>query len=316
MPAKLRLLGRKLVAPVLAVLACVAWQPATAADAPIRIAFPSGMNGQIAVAMDKEGIARKNGLDAHFLFFPYGPPMMEALAAGSVDAVITSLMPVTSYAAKLPGSVKVVAMLGQSSYSLMVAQDSPIRTSADLAGATLGVSFGSDSELDTKVWLEDEHLAARVKLVNVAPADLATALGNKSVGAIVVRQPQVLRLQEQTGARIIHTWPFRFVSIVRTKFIAEHPKELAAYLTSLRESMFFIARHHRQVASWFGAYVRVSPLVVMQVSQDDPNYSAGSLSDIDIAVTPVARAIITNWAAKAYAHKMIRRKVQMSALLP
>ena len=51
------------------------------------------MNGQIVVAMDKAGIAQKDGLDAEFTSFQYGPPMMEGLAAGSIDAVVTSLMP-------------------------------------------------------------------------------------------------------------------------------------------------------------------------------------------------------------------------------
>jgi ABC-type nitrate/sulfonate/bicarbonate transport system substrate-binding protein len=48
----------------------------------IRIAYPSGMNGQIATTMEKAEIAKKQGLNSEFIFFQYGPPMMEALAAG------------------------------------------------------------------------------------------------------------------------------------------------------------------------------------------------------------------------------------------
>lgn len=287
--------------------------PAAASD-PIRISFPSGMNGQIVVTMEMAGIAKKNGLNPTFTSFQYGPPMMEALAAGSIDAVVTSLMPVTSYASRIPGDVKIVAMLGHSSHSLMVGKDSPIKASADFAGRKLGVSFGSDSHLDTLLWVKEEKLDGKVELINVAPPELATALANRSVDGIVIRQPQVLRLQEQSGARVLHTWPFRFVSIVKTKFIADRPKALDQYLSSLRESLLFIAQNQQQAATWFGAHLRVDPKVVMAVSKEDANYSAASIADIDISVSQGARALVGKWTADALAHKMIRQPVDLSTL--
>jgi len=300
----------------LAALAAVAvvLQAARADAAPLRVAFPSGMNGQIVVTMDKAGIAKRHGLDATFTEFQYGPPMMEALAAGSIDAIVTSLMPVTAYAAKLPGDVKIVAMLGHSSYSLMVAKDSADKAPADLAGQTIGVSFGSDSHLDTMVWLKDQGLADKVHLVNIAPGDMATSLAEKSVDAIVIRQPQVLRLQEQTGARVLQTWPFRFLSMVKSGFAAEQPDALEKYLSSLRESLLYIAQNHQQAASWFGADLRIDPNIVMAVSKEDPNYDAKTLADIDISVTPAARDMMAKWADDAYASKMIKSKVDIGKL--
>jgi len=288
---------------------------AVAADGnPIRISFPSGMNGQIVVTMENAGIAKRNGLNPTFTSFQYGPPMMEALAAGSIDAVVTSLMPVTSYASRIPGDVKIVAVLGNSSHSLMVDKDSPVKASADFGGRKIGVSFGSDSHLDTLLWVKDEKLDGKVELINVAPPELATALANKSVDGIVIRQPQVLRLQEQSGARILHTWPFRFVSIIKTKYIADQPQALDRYLTSLRESLLFVAQNQQQAATWFGAHLRVDPKVVMAVSREDANYAATSISDIDISVTPAARSLIGKWAADSLSHKMIRRAVDLSTL--
>ncbi|MCF8475929.1 MAG: NrtA/SsuA/CpmA family ABC transporter substrate-binding protein [Pseudolabrys sp.] len=294
--------------------AAIAPRMAAAEEPTLRIAFPSGMNGQLVVAMEKAGIAKKNGLNASFTPFQYGPPMMEALAAGSIDAVVTSLMPVTSYASKVPGDVKIVAMLGHSSHSLMVGKDSPAKTPADLAGKKLGVSFGSDSHLDTMVWLKDEELDDKIKLVNVPPAELANALGNNSVDAIVIRQPQVLRLEERSGARILHTWPFRFVSIVKTKFIDEHPEAAARYLKSLQDSLFYVAQHKEQAATWFGELLRMDPALIMAVSKEDANYEATKLSDIDVSVTPASKTLITKWAKDAYAHKRIKTGVDIEKL--
>ena len=312
---KSRLVGGLAACALCLSIAAYAVRPAlSAADPVMRIAFPSGMNGQIVVTMDKAGIAQQSGFKAEFDSFPYGPPMMEALAAGSIDAVVTSLMPVTAYAAKLPGDVKIVAMVGQSSHSLMVDKESAIAAPEALAGKKLGVSFGSDSHLDTLVWLKEIGLSDKVSLVNIAPGELATALANKSVDAIVIRQPQVLRLQQQSGARILHSWPFRFVSIVKTKFMAEHPDEVARYLDALRRAILFIAQNHQKSADWFGEYLRTDPAIVQAVSRDDPFYAATDLGQIDISVKPDDRVLIGKWAADALEQKMIKRKLDLDAL--
>ncbi len=289
---------------------------AAAEDNSIRIAFPSGMNGQIVVTMDKAGIAQANGLDPTFTAFQYGPPMMEALAAGSIDAVVTSLMPVTSYSAKIPGDVKVVAMLGNSSHSLMVGKDSPAGEPADLSGKKLGVSFGSDSHLDTLVWLRETGLNDKIELINIAPAELTSALNNNSVDAIVIRQPQVLRLQNVADARILHTWPFRFVSIMKSDFIEKKPEAYKKYLKSLQDSLFYISQNKERAAEWFGAHLRIDPAVVLAVSEDDPNYAAKQLSDIDVTITDKARELISTWAKDAYEFEMIRSEVDTGKLFP
>ena len=317
MPKRTKIFGAKAGAAALlvALLGCTTLPTAAAAEDPVmRIAFPSGMNGQIVVTMDKAGIAQQNGFKAEFDSFQYGPPMMEALAAGSIDAVVTSLMPVTAYAAKIPGDVKIVAMVGQSSHSLLVGKDSGIATPEALAGKTLGVSFGSDSHLDTLLWLKESGLSGKVSLVNIAPAELATALANKSVDAIVIRQPQVLRLQQQSGAQLLHSWPFRFVSIVKTKFIAEHPQQVQKYLAALRQAIFFIAQNHQKSAEWFGEYLRTDPATIQAVSSDDPFYNAGGLDQIDISVKPADRTLIGKWAADAFEQKMIKRPLDLDSL--
>lgn len=297
------------------VLAAVLWNSGVQAqETPIRIAFPAGMNGQVCVVMERAGIAKKHGLDAQFTAFQNGPPMMEALVAGSVDAVVTSLMPMTTYASKSPGDVKVAAMLGQSSYALMVAKDSPVKTEGDLAGRSLGLSFGSDSHLDALIWLKNAGLSERVALVNIAPSELATALANGSVDAIVIRQPQVRRLQEQSGARIIRNWPFRFVSIVKANFITAHPKAYEHYLAALRQTLDFIADNPVQAAAWFGEHLRVDPALIATVAEDDA--AMARTSKVNVAIDDTSRALIEQWMSEAHTHKMIRTKVDAAKLFP
>ena len=298
----------------------IAWTTlAHAAEAPIkiRIAYPSGMNGQIPVVMERAGIAKKHGLDAEYSFFQYGPPAMEAFVSGRVDAVITSLMPVTTLLSKQPNSAVVVASLGQSSHALMVAKDSPVSDVKMLKGKKIAVSFGSDSHLDLLTLLKASGMnpASDVQLLNTPPAELVLALNQKFADAIVIRQPQLKRLKDDFGAKVIYTWPFRFVSIMRTDFLKENPGVKEKYLAALRESILYIAKNKETASVWFGEKLRLDPEIIRQVSNDDPYYNVTKLDDISIGITPAFMALLNTWFKNSYENGMIKAPLAIDAAM-
>ena len=283
-----------------------------AAPIKIRIAYPSGMNGQIPVVMERAGIAQKHGLDAEFVFFQYGPPMMEALASGHIDAVVTSLMPVTTFLSRQPDAALVVASLGRSSYSLMVAKSSAAQSVDDLKGKRIAVSFNSDSHLDLLLLLKERKLAPGkdVRLLNVQPNELVFALNEGFAEAVVIRQPQVLKMQQQFGARVVHTWPFDFISIMRTDYLRQSPDALQRYRNALRESIHYAATHKEQASVWFGEKLRVEPEVVRQVSNEDPNLrTVKQLSDVSIDLSPPVRRRLMDWFDASYEHGMVKARI-------
>lgn len=290
--------------------------PAAAqSDLKIRIAFPSGMNGIYPTVMERAGIAKKHGLDAEFSFFQNGPPMMEALAAGSIDAVITSLMPITSFLSKQPGKAAVVAQLGYSSHSLMVPKDSPVAGLKDLKGKRIAVSFGTDSHHDVLSSLRAAGMdpAKDVKLLNTPPNELLLALSQNFADAIVIRQPQVLRLQQQFGAKIVQTWPFRFLSIMRSDYVAKNPDAQARYLAALRESVLWTVKNPEQASIWFGERLRLDPAIVRQISNEDPEFTkVSSAEKIPLALTPEFHKRLDDWFRQSLDFGMIRQPVVLA----
>jgi ABC-type nitrate/sulfonate/bicarbonate transport system substrate-binding protein len=294
-----------------ALLVCSAGAGAQA-PTPIRIAYPSGMNGQIPVVMERTGIAKKHGLDAQFVFFQYGPPMMEALASGHIDAVVTSLMPVTTFLSRQPNAAVVVASLGRSSYSLMVPKNSSAKSVEDLKGKRIAVSFNSDSHLDLLRLLKAGNLDARkeIRLLNVQPNELVLALQEGFAEAVVIRQPQVMKMEQQLGARVVHTWPFEFVSIMRAEYLTRNPDALKRYREALRESVHYTATNKEQASVWFGERLRIEPEVVRKVSEDDPNWrQVKTLRDVSIDLSPSVRQRMIDWFDASYEHGMIKGKV-------
>ena len=278
---------------------------------PIRIAYPAGMNGQIAKVMEKAKIAEKKGLEAKYTFFQNGPPMMEAFASGNVDAVITSPMPVINFISRNPGKAVVVASLGNSSYSLMVPNGSSIKQAKDLRGKTIALSFGSDSHLDLLKLLKESNLNPKsdVKLLNTPPNELQLAFERGFADAIVIRQPQVLKLHKKFNAQIIHTWPHRYISVMRTDYLKKHPQAEKQYLEALRDSILFTATNKEQASIWFSEQIRLDPETIRQVSKDDPNYTVTKLEDVSVEVTPEIKQTLEDWAKFSYETGITKKEV-------
>lgn len=289
---------------------------AAAEDTKIRIGYPSGMNGQVPVVLEKAGIAPKHQLAAEFTGFQYGPPMMEGLVSGQLDAVVTSFLPPLTLSSKAPGSVKFVATLGQSSHALLVPKDSTAKSLGDLKSKKIGVSVGSESHLDLILALKDAKLDAQtdVEIVNLQPNELPAALEKGLVDAALIRQPQVLRLEESLGARKIQTWPFRFTSIVRTEYLKSNPDAVKRYVEALKDAVLYIATNPDQAATWFGEAQRLDASVVKKLTGENPLYAAKSRDDIKIEIDDGFKKLLDERLAAAIDNGLVKSKIDPASL--
>ena len=284
----------------------------------IRIGYPSGMNGQIPVVLQKANIAPKHKLDAEFTSFQYGPPMMEGLASGQLDVVVTSFLPPLSLSAKLPGSVKFIAQLGQSSHSLLVPKDSEIKQITDFKRHKIGVSFNSESHLDLLLLLKEEGLDSKsdVELINLQPGELPAAFEKKLVDGVVIRQPQTLRLEQSLGARNLHKWPFPFTAIVRSEYLAKNPEAVERFIEALKDTVLYIANKPDESATWFAEALRIDPTVVRNLNDENPLYSAKTRDAIKISIDDSFKTLLKDRIEIATAYGFVKGNVSPATVLP
>lgn len=289
---------------------------AVADDATIRIGYPSGMNGQIPVVLQKAGISEKHNLKAEFTAFQYGPPMMEGLVSGQLDAVVTSFLPPLNLSARAPGTIKFVASLGQSSHSLLVPKDSTATSIPDLKGQKIGVSFNSESHLDLLLALRELNLDPEkdVELVNLQPGELPAALEKNLVAGAIIRQPQTLRLEESVGAKRIKTWPFRFTSIVRSEYLEQNPDAVKRYVEALKDAVHHIASNPDESATWFAESLRIDPDVVKKLATENPLYGVRSRDEIDIEIGDAFKKELVDRLEAALSYGIVKSEVDAASL--
>lgn len=145
------------------------------------------------------------GIKLRWIEFPAGPQMLEGLNVGSIDLAATGdAPPAFAQAAKAD-----LIYLGHSPASpkteaIVVPQDSPIKTVADLKGKRVALNKGSDVNYLLVSALEQAGLSYKdVTPVYLPPSDARAAFQRGSVDAWVIWDPYYAEVQSHANARLL-----------------------------------------------------------------------------------------------------------------
>lgn len=174
----------------------------------IRIGWQK--NSVVALARaggDLETHFADRGIGIEWLEFTSGPPLLEALAAGALDFGHTGdVPPLFALAARAD-----LVLAGQYESSaegsaILVQQDSPIRSLADLKGRRLAFKRGSSAHNVALQLLRSAGLTLNdVTQVDLAPQDAATAFASGAIDAWSIWDPYTAAAQARPGTRTLAT---------------------------------------------------------------------------------------------------------------
>jgi sulfonate transport system substrate-binding protein len=205
--------------------------------------------------------------------FTSGPPMLEAMASGSVDiGGVGDAPPV--FAASGGEAVEIVGarQTAGDQDAVVVPKNSPITSIQQLKGKKIAYGSGSSGNYNLLTVLTKAGLTTKdVSLVNLQPAEALAAFTTGSVAAWDIWPPYVQQVVAQDGARVLATGsgygsPYSFE--VASKAAVADPAKAAAikvYLATLDKAYVWTATHP---AAWAVAWGKASglPASVMNVA--------------------------------------------------
>jgi sulfonate transport system substrate-binding protein len=179
-------------------------------------AQPAGSTRELRIGYQKNGvlvIARQQavleraltprGITVKWTEFPSGPPLLEAINAGSIDIGQTGDTPPIFAQA---GGAAIVYVAGQpitNGQGILVKADSPIRTLADLKGRRIGFTRGSSAHNIVVMALEKAGLSyGDVTPVYLGPPDAAAAFSRGSIDSWAIWDP-FFAIGERHGGRVL-----------------------------------------------------------------------------------------------------------------
>lgn len=191
-------------------------------------------SGELAKAFDPKGV------QIVWREFPSGPPLLEALNAGSIDIGHTGdSPPLFAQAAGIPFVYFAASSASPESSGILVRRDSPIQSAPDLRGRKIGFGKGTSAHTMVLRYLEKNGLKiGDITAVYLPPADGREALENGSIDAWSIWDPYLAAAEESshyrklaTGAGYVDGREFYLAS---RRLAAGSPQRLQDFLSELK----------------------------------------------------------------------------------
>jgi sulfonate transport system substrate-binding protein len=245
--------------------------------------------------------------------FTFGPPMLEAMASGSVDiGGVGDAPPV--FAASGGEPVEIVGARETDAgdpCAVVVPKNSPITSIQELRGKKIAYASGSSGNYHLLTVLAKAGLNTKdVTMVNLQPAEALAAFSSGSVDAWDIWPPYVQQVVAQDGARVLATGsaygnPYSFE--VASKDAMANPAKSAAikvYLATLDKAYVWAATHP---SAWAVAWGKAAglPTPIMDVA-------AKIQATTPIPVTTAIVSSEQKLVDRFYAAGLIPVKVDMS----
>ncbi|MCM2399527.1 aliphatic sulfonate ABC transporter substrate-binding protein [Rhizobium sp. S153] len=166
--------------------------------------------GVLALAKQQGALEKRfadRGINIEWSEFTSGPPLLEALGAGSLDFGPTGdVPPLFAQAARgdllYVGTYKPPAAF----HGILVHKDSPIKTLADLKGVKLAYKRGSSAHnFAFKALAKAGLTPSDVQEVDLPPPDAAAAFKNGSIDAWSIWDPYFAIAEKDPDARLLTT---------------------------------------------------------------------------------------------------------------
>lgn len=209
------------------------------------------------------------GVSVNWAEFQFGPPMLEALNAGSIDFATTGeTPPVFGQAAK--GSQLIY--VGYESPSpegeaIIVPKDSKIRGIADLKGRKVAVAKGSNSHYLLVSALAKAGLEPKdIQVTYLSPADARAAFERGAVDAWSIWDFYLAAAQEILGARVIADGKGLVnnheIYTSRRAFAEQHPALIRIVLEEIAKIDQWTRDNPGEAADFLSRQIGIAPAVL------------------------------------------------------
>ena len=267
---------------------------ASASDAKqLRIGYQK--NGVLVIARQQAVLEHRLaplGITVAWVELSSGPPLLEAMNAGSIDLGQTGdAPPVFAQAA----GANIVYVAGQpitNGQGILVRPGAGITAIADLKGKRVGFTRGSSAHNVVLLALEKAGLAySDIVPVYLSPPDAGAAFTRGSIDAWAVWDPYYAIGQQHGGQTLVEASAVGKTSsfyIGNRNFAARNPRVVREVVAALGDAAAWAESHRDQVARSLAAVTGID-LAIQTIAANRSSFAIGALTD-DIIATQQAVA--------------------------
>ena len=268
-------------------------------QAELRIAYAPQLSTATLLLARDLGFLERHSIAVIDVPASTGRHALDALLAGQADLALVADTPVMFATMQGKRVTPIASVFASRSMMAVVARrDRGIETSADLRGKTVATPLGTNAQFFLDALLTSSDVPRASVLVHDYRADkLGPALRDGNVDAVTVWQPELTRLQQEMGDRVVTlsddaVFVSRLLLVGEPDFVRANQRSVRQLLASLGDAVDFIRAQPDQAERMLGRNIEMAPGLLSRAF-DPQNYYL-SLDDT------VLRALSeqTRWAMR------------------
>jgi ABC-type nitrate/sulfonate/bicarbonate transport system substrate-binding protein len=289
---QLHLMRKLLAIAVVAVLVCLlVLRLHNRLSGEVRLAYPPIMASLPVFVAENQHLFEKAGVRARNVSFSSSNDMVNALIAGQVDLLpAVSIVPLIHLEIQHPGKIRIFAHSKMrpenSTYRIVVKNDSPVKTLKDLEGKKLGVFPGTSATRMVSSFLSRNQVdPQRITFVPLPPSAQLASLESGAIDALFAYDPLTLTMPERyraisnsVYAELLDPCPLG-VSVVAREFERRRPRTAIRAILAVQEGIAYTGAHPEEVKALLPVFTKMTPEVASRVNVRDVTLS----NDIDLA---------------------------------
>lgn len=221
--------------------------------------------------------------------FPSGPPLLEALNAGSLDVGHSGDAPlIFAQSAGIAFEYIGATSPAPESAGIVLPKGSTIQTVAELRGKRVAFAKGSSSHFLLARALGEAGLTFNdIKPVYLQPSDARAAVQSGSVDAWAIWDPFYAAAEVDGEARVLRSGQglsaHRELYFARRDFLTAHPDIVAPLLAALRETGERALKDPAATAKFLASKLGINEAVMLKSELRKPRYEAEPMGEASIA---------------------------------
>lgn len=252
----------------IALLLAWRWQPRALPGGRmgLTLAIPSQLSAGTVFVARTQGYFARQELDVSVQSFTLGKQALQAVLDDQADLALVADVPFM-LASQRGAPIAVVATVFASRHTmaLLGRRDRGIGGAADLSGKTVGTVKGTNAQYFLDLLLDAQRIpGTAIQIVDLAPAQMSTALSSGQVDAITAWNPLLAKLQLEQGANAIlmgapDLFVYRFLLVGKRSYLAAHPQAVQRTLAALAAAVGFIQARPAQAQALIAAAIGLAP---------------------------------------------------------
>ncbi|MBX3021751.1 MAG: transporter substrate-binding domain-containing protein [Bdellovibrionales bacterium] len=285
----------------------------------LRLAYPAEgtiLSAQVGLVFEKTDILKKHGFSsAKAVAMGTGRELKTALVSGRADVIMTSE---TNFVILVGNGFDCFAInsLGSAGrMALVVPPGSSVQSLADLKGKKIATIFGTSIHQPAMEWVKAAGLEDQIQVLDMpSQGAMNAALKSGAVQAIMTWDPFLTQGVNQKQYRILQQKDFDLITVASPSF-RDNGDAVARLNAATKEALLYVAQNKEQVNRWFSQMAKLDVKTIDDASRLNRNYSAKTLEDVSLSISPQFRDHMNRQARFLFAQKSLTRLPELGRYL-